>query len=324
MIKISYLDFWCETKNSPVKLDEIDSIDVWNNLLLSRDLIKINNGVGLFHIDYLSKILNKNLIVTNPENADLIICSIFGNMKYLYPNTKKLLLSYESKNLPFDNLPNTIYFSSFLKANNNDFYYLPLHTCYYGFKIYDLFTKPRQIISEDEFNKKQNCISIISNNNGSFRNVFLDKLICKLPIDNYGKFRHNKDNNIIQSSCWYDKRLCNIINTYKFMICMENTSMNGYHTEKIMHGFRNNIIPIYWGDPVCQVIFNPNAYINVNSMGIDNAINKILELCNNFNDYNKMLSEPILHNKSVLHHEQFKHFLYEENFIKKINDFLDK
>ena len=45
------------------------------------------------------------------------------------------------------------------------------------------------------------------------------------------------------------------------MICMENTGQMGYHTEKIMHGFRNNIIPIYWGDPVCKLIFNPKAYI---------------------------------------------------------------
>src|SRR5690606_34891130 len=35
----------------------------------------------------------------------------------------------------------------------------------------------------------------------------------------------------------------------KFTIAFENTSSPGYTTEKILHAFISNTIPIYWGDP---------------------------------------------------------------------------
>ena len=107
------------------------------------------------------------------------------------------------------------------------------------------------------------------------------------------------------------------------MICMENTSQLGYHTEKIMHGFRNNIIPIYWGDPVCQLIFNPKAYINVNQLGVEKSIEKIVELNNNYDEYVKMLEEPILHQESVLFRKEFNKFLSEENFKETIKKLFD-
>ena len=105
------------------------------------------------------------------------------------------------------------------------------------------------------------------------------------------------------------------------MICMENTSQVGYHTEKIMHGFRNNIIPIYWGDPNISLIFNSNAYINVNELGVDQAIDKIILLSNDLSEYNKMISQPIIKEDSIFFKEEYKMFFNEEyfnKFIKKI------
>ena len=144
----------------------------------------------------------------------------------------------------------------------------------------------------------------------------------KIPVDNYGKLYHNKNSsNNIESSCWYDPRLCDIIKEYKFVICMENTTQVGYHTEKIMHGFRNNIIPIYWGDPNISLIFNSNAYININELGVDQAIDKIILLSNDLTEYNKMISQPIFKEDSIFFKEEYKNFFSEEyfkTFIKNI------
>ena len=48
----------------------------------------------------------------------------------------------------------------------------------------------------------------------------------------------------------------------KFTIAFENTSSPGYTTEKILHAFISNTIPIYWGDPEVTKDFNPKAFIN--------------------------------------------------------------
>jgi hypothetical protein len=316
-MKISYIDFWSECENCPINFDEINDPNSWNNFILSRKLKIVQDGVGLFHIQKLEKILNEKIELTTPNNADILICSGFGSQKYLYPTKKKICLYYESAFKTIDkNLSNTIYFSSELSTDHDNFY-LPLFTCYYGFNIYKLLFSPRNILDSETFAKKSDCLSIISNGSCSFRNNFLTKVMEKIKVDNYGKLAHNI-NSCLESSCWYDPRICSIATNYKFMICMENTSQLGYHTEKIMHGFRNNIIPIYWGDPNISLIFNSNAYININELGVDKAIEKIVLLCNNLSEYNKMMLEPILKDDSIIFKEEFKNFFNEDYFIEKI------
>ena len=39
------------------------------------------------------------------------------------------------------------------------------------------------------------------------------------------------------------------------------------------------------------------------------------------NEYNKMLAEPLIKRNSILFKEEYKKFLYEENFIETIKDF---
>jgi len=318
-MKISYIDFWSECENAPLNFDQINNNFFWGDFCLSRNLKVVKEGVGLFHIKILEKILEINLELTTPNNADILICSGFGREKYKYPNKKKICLYYESSFKNDNKLPNTVYFSSELDKSN---FYLPLYTCYYGFDIYKILHRQRSLVDLECFSKKLNCLSIISNSSCSFRNDFLLKLMQKITVDNYGKLYHNKNSlKNIESSCWYDPRLCDIIKEYKFMICMENTSQLGYHTEKIMHGFRNNIIPIYWGDPNISLIFNSNAYININELGIDKAIEKIILLSNDLTEYNNMLSQPIFKEDSIFFKEEYKNFFSEEyfkTFIKNI------
>lgn len=318
-LNVSYIDFWKECSGVPLELEDMNNPDKWGEISTSRQHVSVVEGVGLFHVKSLEKILKKKIKITKPNSADLIICSIFGNEKYKYPNKKKIMLCYEPFEVSIDkNLPNTIYFSSKL-SKEPELFYLPLYVCYYGFNIYNKLKEPRHI-TEEEFNKKGNCLSLISNTWGSYRNSFLLKLMDRINVDNYGGFMHNKDNKLIQNTSWFDPRLGTEIGKYKFMMCMENKSIQGYHTEKILHGFRNNIIPIYWGDNTCRLIFNSKAYINVNEYGIENAIEKIVELCNDFNKYKEMLEEPIITDNSVLNMKEFNKFT-QENYFK---DFINK
>lgn len=321
--KIAYLDFWMDCENTPCSFNDINNIDVWNNLTLNRQLKNVDEGVGLFHKDNISKILNKPVQVTSPDKADVIICSGFGNQRFRFPEKKKIFLSFESNFLvPDDNLPNTMYFSSSLSKFEN-IYYLPIYVCYFGFNIYKQLKEHRSPLTLEEFEEKIPCLSIISNENGDFRNQFLDKLMMYIKVHNYGKYKHNKDNKVIQESSWFDPRLGNTIKNYKFMVCMENKLKPFYHTEKIMHAFRNRIVPIYWGDPVCKLIFNSNAYINVNELGIDKAVEKILMLSNNIEEYNKMLTANIFNDDSILFRDDFVKYTSEEYFNNRLKDYLE-
>ncbi|CAE7446890.1 fucT, partial [Symbiodinium pilosum] len=55
---------------------------------------------------------------------------------------------------------------------------------------------------------------------------------------------------------------------YRFNVCFENASHPGYCTEKLLHAFAAECIPIYWGDPACSSKgpgvsdFNPKALIS--------------------------------------------------------------
>jgi hypothetical protein len=317
-IKVAFIDFWSDYEGVPLKINEITDNDYWNKIKITKKLKVNNEGIGLFHVSYLNKIFNKEIIVVNPYDADLIICSIFGNNKMRYLNKPKICLNFES--CDFNLIPNTLYFSSELENKYN--YYLPLYICFYGFDFYNVIQNSRKNLTQEEFDNKKLCLSIISNLGGLFRNNFIEKMEYeKLKIDNYGKLYNNSYSEITQNTTWFDPRLSDLIKKYKFMICMENTLKKGYHTEKMMHAYKNGIIPIYWGDNTCMEIFNSNAYLNVNKLGIKKTIEKIKLLSKDLNEYNKMLTEPLIKKNSILFKEEYKKFLYEENFIETIKKF---
>lgn len=85
---------------------------------------------------------------------------------------------------------------------------------------------------------------------------------------------------------------------YKFVIAFENSSHNGYVTEKIINPMFAGAIPIYWGAPDVNKQFNINSFINAND-GLQQAINKIKELDQNDELYQKMLMEPWVPNNQL-------------------------
>ncbi|NDE13987.1 hypothetical protein EBZ80_03560 [bacterium] len=309
-MKISYVDFWLETRNAPLSPAEIHG-DGWSAIGTSRELRVIHEGVGLFHVTSLEKIIGEKIHITDPRDADVIVCSGFGNVRYFFPHKIKIFLCYEAT-FPID-LPNSVCFSSSLEH-----FYLPIYLCYHDFDLYVFLLQGGRSLDELAFQQKKDCLSIISNPNGEFRNRFLEQLMEHFSVDNYGKYANNTRDEVIDSSCWYDPRISTVIQRYKFMICMENCSMRGYHTEKIMHGFRNNVIPIYYGDPECQNIFNPKAYINVNELGVEKSIEKIRFLSQNLKEYNEMLSEPKIHSGSILMSDSYHKFMSRAYFEQTI------
>lgn len=248
-MKISFIDMWSEKGGVP--LYNIDNILEYNPTNIPQ---KITEGVGLLHKNYLCKFFNDIVIVNDPTEADVLIFSIFGN-KHINYNKSKLFIGYEARakkniNSGFPTI------SSFDSSKTN--FYLPLYTFYFGFGIYNEINNIKKINVPKKF-----AICIISNTNCLYRNNFVKRLMEYKHIDCYGKLYKNTYDLIIETTSWYDPRLIDKISEYKFMICMENEKLKGYHTEKIVLAYKAGVIPIYWGDPNIKNIFYSNTFIDI-------------------------------------------------------------
>ena len=95
-----------------------------------------------------------------------------------------------------------------------------------------------------------------------------------------------------RNSNWETSKI-DFLKKYKFTIAFENSSSDGYTTEKLYHPFIAGSIPIYWGNPKVTCDFNPKAFINCNEYHNDweAVIQKVIELDNNPDAYLQMLSE---------------------------------
>lgn len=312
MTKICYIDFWMDRKGCPVKTNEINDVGVWEKSELNRELVPIDKGVGIVHFDYLKSFLPDLELVRDPRNADLLICSIFGNLKRYFPEKKKLILIYEQDyfGTEMESIPNSRFITTaFLNPN---VFHINLYFLYRGFDLYTTLKEPRK---KNKPNRKF-CLSIVSNNKSVQRNIMMQLISGYKQVDHYGAVLKNASDELIEKTCWYDPRLLEKISHYKFMICMENFSKPRYYTEKIINGFLGNTIPIYWGDPDIENVFNPDAFINVGKLGIRKALEMIEYLDTNEDAYkNMLLKPPIVHNR-------YEEFMDESCYHQFIRGFL--
>jgi hypothetical protein len=126
-------------------------------------------------------------------------------------------------------------------------------------------------------------------------------------------------NNI--GGCVSDKK--NFISNYKFTIAIENSSVNGYTTEKIVEPMSVNSIPIYWGNRNVGLDFNLESFINIkddSDQAINEAIERIKFLDNNDNEYINMLSKQWVLPEQVVNVDEvlveFFDFIFTQNYEK--------
>ncbi len=116
------------------------------------------------------------------------------------------------------------------------------------------------------------------------------------------------------------------IESYKFVICFENSHAENYITEKIFQAVMGNAIPIYRGAPNIGEYFNTRSFINYEDCGSSYAkmLERVIELDQDDEKYLEMLNEPFLLNdempKSYLAREKTSKAYYAkvyEAFRKK-------
>ncbi|MDR2396425.1 MAG: hypothetical protein LBD69_01015 [Puniceicoccales bacterium] len=138
------------------------------------------------------------------------------------------------------------------------------------------------------------------------RQDFAKKLMHYKRVDCPGRVLNNMQQAIVPrggGNAWESK--VDFIKDYKFTIAFENASSEGYVTEKLVHPFMANSIPIYWGNPSVGTLLNTKAFINCHEYDdLDAVIRKVIELDQDDAKYLAMFREPITKEKTVLNNEK--------------------
>ena len=254
-------------------------------------------------INYLKEFFNIKLIEHDSQtkiNSDITIHGVWRKDITedfdLPENTFNILWCYENVNIK--NLYKYDIVFSDIRLDIPNLIYIPLHF-YYCFDCANSITKRTDAqINKIIENKTDFCCFLISNDYGY--KLFSESSFegCRKRID-FFKYLNNikKVNsggmclNNIDSIVPKDKTL-EFIGKHKFMICFENSSKDGYFTEKLFQCYEAGTIPIYWG--------HHNNYSEVNKLSfiqytnnLDTA-NKVLEIDKDDTLYYNMLKESII------------------------------
>lgn len=88
---------------------------------------------------------------------------------------------------------------------------------------------------------------------------------------------------------------------HKFAIAFENTSHEGYATEKIVQAFAAKTVPIYWGDPLIENVFNPEAFINCHKYdSFADVVREVARIDQDDAAYQRMINAPALINQNLI------------------------
>lgn len=217
------------------------------------------------------------------------------------------------------------------------------HLCYPLFWLYkeDFLGAMQKHLNCDDSRTKF-CAFMVSNGAcaDKFRDEFFEALCEYKKVDSGGKYKNNIGGAVGErySDDWMGAKVA-WLKGYKFNLCFENATNEGYVTEKIMQSFAAGCVPIYWGDSrLCdeklarfRPVFNPKAFINVhNFASMEDAIKEIARIDNDENAYNAMRKEPIfidmgggnidsceVANAILAHYEERLARFFEEIFTRK-------
>ena len=132
------------------------------------------------------------------------------------------------------------------------------------------------------------CAFVHRNGGNPVRNNFFNKLNNIRKVNSAGPLLNNTGLNLpdVKSKIDYFSK-------HKFSLCFENSAHPGYVTEKILHGFYGNTIPIYWGSQTITKDFSHAAFINYYDFNTEEElIDKIIEIDNNDDEYNRIVNAP--------------------------------
>ncbi len=249
----------------------------------------------------LYKILSKKYALEITNNPDFLIYGESGK-EFLKYNCVRIFYTGESRRPNFNECDYSFCFDYPVTERN---YRLPLYKLYTDeFNIVKNENRDVDSIMQEE---RKFCNFLYSKKRAKVRIEFFHKLNQYKEIDSGGKVLNNLGYLV------GDKM--EFLKNYKFTIAFENSSYPGYTTEKILHAFAADTIPIYWGNPLVERDFNTKSFINCHEYrSFDDVIKKVIEIDNNDELYRQYLSEPAFTNNVE------NEFVNEENILNRFEE----
>ena len=238
----------------------------------------------------------------NQESPNLIIFGPFGseNTKEKWSGVRKIFYTGESlKPLIRSDVVLNIGFRRNITA---DYFRFPLWMIELNwFNVNPTLCKNPVPFSLDLLNQKPEkrskfCAFVASNPVSVQRNTLYNIISRYKKIDSAGKLFSNMDSieGGLGGAGGQEKKV-EFYKGYKFVLACENSSSNGYATEKILHAKLAGCIPIYWGDPVIDLDFNPSAFINASSFTSEEALlDRIKMIDENDEEWLKIAASPLI------------------------------
>lgn len=230
------------------------------------------------------------------ENPDFIFCQHFGT-PYEFTHYSCPRIFYSGENLSPD-------FNSFDYSITYDpLEYTDRHFTapYYLFDSYaqNAFVQkglaplpPKEELLAD---KSLFCNFIFSHEASTgMRLALFDKLSEYRRVESPGIYQNNmKDHWTIPYSPDGTEKM-DFIRHCKFSIVPESIDQPGFTTEKIVHAWLAHTVPIFYGNPLMDEVFNPKAYLNVRRFNsLDELLAEVKRLDQDEDAWYEMVRQPL-------------------------------
>jgi hypothetical protein len=266
-----------------------------------KKICVVNFWEGAFDGDFFNYFFNMAFdgitYTDNPHEADLIITSVFGNIRtepaktlaYIGENIRPSFIGY-NYSLSFD-------YDTYGGRNQR----LPL---WYARLAWDGFVeKPRRVGANnhgyeplidikslmrprklDMAGKDKFCALIAGNPEGLRINLY-NSISRYKQVDGYG--------NVFGKALRQSK--FDLLKEYKFCLCPENSIYDGYVTEKLIDAYAGGCVPIYSGDISVADGFNYRAFLNYQeTKNMGNFVEYVRGWDNNDEMYKHTYEQPLL------------------------------
>lgn len=227
------------------------------------------------------------------DRPDFILYSVFGPPPPKGP-WARIFYTGENRRPELDKCEWAFGFDHEDSVRDPRYFRLPLYTVYgCGRNLVKRYFEAERI----RRSKKRFCAFIYSNADAPERVLFFGKLSRYKRVDAPGRVMNNmpgfgsgRDN-----ADWRREKIA-FLRDYKFVIAFENSSYPGYTTEKLTDPMLARGVPIYWGNPLVHMDFNPRSFVNAHEHdSLDAVVQRVIELDRDDELYDAVLREPYYH-----------------------------
>jgi len=235
-------------------------------------------------------------VVNHPDNASVLVESIFGNYSYLNYKKWRATILYTGES-DYANTQNVDKYDCVLgfEETHANFVKCPLFVIFLITNIHimkEIENTDRPIPDEIP----PNFASIILSNayHGKERLNFYNTVKKEMPVFSGGKY----DNNVafVVPGSYNSNDMVDFYRRGKFAITMENNDKPYYITEKLVNGIRAGVIPIYWGSSRVTEFFNPSRFIHLSKEPtkeeVSGIITRMKDMTNE--EFINIIREPVL------------------------------